>query len=246
MLPRPTLRKILRETIATDGDNGTAGLQIPRQNQLLWLQDLADELSKMDRVEASVRDEFYIALLIRAAANSGRNLEWFMISFFPYPEMTVPTDRTGLWIADATYRRRRKAETESPVQNVEQIKRFIDAVKAKQDQTKLRDQRNIKLASLKQRGLQARLIELGEVHGFSFALGENKRDVNLSIRVCGKKSAYHIAFPKGKLDSVLERIPDLVSTLEELRTLGITFRTNNKPWAQNQGPWVDPQASSEA
>lgn len=245
MLPRPTIRKIVREIIAIDGEDRLDGLKVPAKKREKWLEDLAAKLSKIDRVEASVREGFYIALKIRESATSGRNLEWFMLNFFPYEAMTMQTDRTGLWIADATYKRRRKAETEAPVQDVAHILEFIEAVKAKQDRAKLLVQRNSKLTGLKQRGLKSRLTDLAKEHGFSFALGENKRDVNLSIRVCGKKSAYHIAFPKGKLDAVLEQVPDLVKTLETLRTLGINFRTNNKPWAHNQSDWFEPESSSK-
>lgn len=243
MLPRPTIRKILRETIETDGESSYEGLDVPADEQLSWLQDLADELAQIDRVGAKL-EGFYIALRIRSADSNRRDQEWFIINFFPYDGLQVTTRRTGLWLADATYKRRRKAESEVPVRNVADIPKFIEAIKSKQDRTRLRTQRNTKLAGLKQRGLKSRLTELGEEHGFSFALGESNRDVNLSIRVCGKKSAYHIAFPKGKLDAVLDQVPDLIKTLETLRTLGITFRTNNKPWQSRQGPWVEPESTS--
>lgn len=241
MLPRPTLRKIVREIFATEGE--TAGLSIPADKQLNWLKRLAKKLSKIDRVDAKVRD-FYIALKVSAGGAGGRDIEWFMVNFFPYDGMQVKVDRSGLWIADATYRRRRKAETETPVLDVAHLEKFVEAIKEKQDRAKLRAQRNSKLNGLKQRGLKSRLTELGAEHGFSFCLGESKRDINLSIRVCGKKSAYHFAFPKGKLDAVLDQVPDLIQTLEELRSLGINFRTHNKRW--EQGPWVEPKSSSKA
>lgn len=243
MLPRPTLRKIFREVFLSE-ESALVGFQLPSEEQLPWLENLASQLSQIDRVEARVRDEFYIALMIRASSGGGHDLEWFMIGFFPFPNMPRVTERKGLWIMDATYRRRRKAETETPVQKPEQIFQLVDAIKSKQDQIQLRAKRNAKLADLKQRSLQSRLMDLGEQHQFSFSLGESKRDVNLSIRVCGKKSAYHIAFPKGKLDAVLDQIPDLIKTLEKLRKLGVNFRTNNKPWAHNQSSWVEPGAAN--
>ena len=244
MLPRPTLRKLFREALGTDDDD-VVGLQIPNDDRLDWLTQLASDLSSVDRLDATIRDDEYIALRISPSGESRQDSEWFMVYFGPSPLSTGRSDDSGLWIADATYRRRRQAETSAPVKQVDLILRFAELVKAKQEQIRLRKQRNSKLTNLKQRSLKSRLIDLGQTHRFSFCLGENKRDVNLSIRVGGKKAAYHIAFAKGKLDAVLEQIPDLIATLENLRSLGVNFRTNNKAWIHSQSDWIEPEETPQ-
>ena len=235
MLPRTTIRKILRETIASPED-GELTRQQPSLEQLLRLQELAADLSQIGRVEADVRDDQYLAMKIREEEHSGQNLEWFLIHF-----ATLRQDgRTVLCLSDATYRRRRNGDTIAVVQDVENLKPFLEAIKAKQDSIRLRQERKSKLTDLRKKGLISQLTDLADEHGFSFSMGGNRRDVHLSIRVCGKKTPYHLSFPIGKLDDVLEQVPDLVRTLEQLRMLGIKFRNNNKPWALGQGKWIGP------
>lgn len=239
MLPRPTLRKIFRENLPA-GDDEFLGLEVPDEAQSKFLADLAQKLAALDRVEANYHEDNYVTVMVGAHAGRTADLEWFVVHFCPFGRHSAGK-RRGLWIMDATYRRRKTQETMSSVPDVNALLALIDAIRAKQTQAELRKKRNTKLVDLKQRSLKSRLIELGREHQFSFALGESQRDVNLSIRVGGKRSAYHLAFPKGQLDAVLEQVPNLVATLEQLRSLGVNFRTNNKAWAHRQGAWIDPE-----
>ncbi|MEM1444138.1 MAG: hypothetical protein AAGF67_17455, partial [Verrucomicrobiota bacterium] len=64
---------------------------------------------------------------------------------------------------------------------------------------------------------------------------------NLSLRVAGKKTGFHLAFPKGKFDEMIQHLPTLITDLEKLAGMGVTFRTNNKNWQYQMSEWILPE-----
>ena len=149
--------------------------------------------------------------------------------------------REGLWIVDCVPKRC-DFDTAAPVTRIAQIEELIDRIKANQEQASLKHTRKLKVTGFRQHGLKSRLKELGNEHGFSFCVGYNARDVNLSLRIIGPRTKqqieYHLAFSQGKFDDVLNEIPDLIRRLQTLADLGIAFHTDNKKWSPIQSDWI--------
>ena len=238
MLPLPTIRKLFRDCFPAEQQDHAGILCVAEQDRTGWLEKLRKDLANVERCSVRLnerREDVYLSLCL-SCPDQRRRDDWFELRFRNID------DTHGLWISDASYRRTTKVDPFA-VCDVEQIRTFLDAVKARVDRDSLKEKRNQKLANFKKTGLTARLRELGKEHGFSFAIGQSTRDINLSIRVLGRKKAFHFAFPKSKLDAVIDQVPDLVSTLENLQKLSVTFRTNNKHWVANQCDWIEPPGS---
>ncbi len=238
MLPSPSIRKFLRETFS-----GLEPVRIEKTpDQIEWLKPVQKQLDALIRVECKFHvihrlklSEQTSQLDITVSPNeSGRrwgDSERFKLYF------SDETGREGLLLmSDDGWRRRDVGE--GIVSNVEEVEKLVGLVKGRQDRNALRERKSEKLSTLKESGMKARLRELGNEMDFSFAIGQNARNVNLSLRVAGKKTGYHFSFPKGKFDSMLEQLPELISNFENMANLGIAFRTNNRKWQQSE--WIFP------
>jgi len=245
MLPITTLRKLANDHFPED--NVEKILNLPVGKQKACFDKLKKQLDKLPNMDVWVRESeknskhFYMAVYVRGPS-SGRNPNDYFKLFFK----TVG-GVAGLWMYDA--KRRRKTATKLdpiPIANLDQIFEFIQIVRQRQNRDHLRDEKKLKVAGLQQTGLTARLKELGKQHNFAFAIGGTKRDVHLSIRLQGRKTGYHFAFPKSRLDRVLLEVPDLIVTLENLQTLGVSFRTRKrKRHHAPQIDWIEPPKSAQ-
>jgi hypothetical protein len=240
MLPITTIRKIMRECFG-DADLSEI-ISIKPNSQLKWLNSVGKRLNQNSRVESGTwtdeDDGPHLSLYIKGVGRGRNPNEDFQLYF------ATSEGVSGLWIVDAN--RRRHGTTPNPkmpVVDVAQIDSLVEQIIARQNKEHLRDQRKQKVASLQQTGLTSRLKELGQTHNFSFAISESVREVRLSIRIRGRKRGFHFSFPKGKLKQVLDQVPDLIHTLENLQRLGVNFRSENKRWKAKQGDWIEPAAS---
>lgn len=235
MLPLTTTRKLLRESFPLEQLNQSGILCVEQSQRVTWLKELLEKLQLIERCSVRLVERgssVYLSVRLTGVNSAARD-DWFELRFLNID------DTEGLWISDASYRRATKLPAFA-VCDVGQIQQFFNSVIARIDRDALKVKQNQKLANLKKTGLTARLKELGKQHGFSFAIGQSTRDVNLSIRVLGRKKAFHFAFPKTKLDAVIDQVPDLVAVLEQLQRLSVTFRTSNKNWADSQSDWIEP------
>lgn len=235
MLPLPTVRKLLRECFPEEQLEHVGIISVSDAELQSWMQRLQKRFEALPLCSAEFVERrsglMYVTIGISTSEGA-------------YPDdrfevqQTSHDDTHGIWIADSSYRRKTTAPP-APVCDIAQIETFVQAVKDRIARDALRVKRNEKVTGLKKTGLTARLTALGAEHGFSFAIGQSARDINLSIRVLGRKKGYHFAFPKGKLDAVIEQVPDLVAMLQTLQRLGVTFRTNNSKWSDRQGEWIE-------
>jgi hypothetical protein len=240
MLSVATIRKVMRESFTTQENDLREIISIGYGHRQAWFNKLVQRLKTMERVEAHIwaseEDDKCSLELGVIGPSKGRNPhDDFAFSF------ETRNDTLGLWI-ESTSRRKHGTEKPGPypVFEVRQIFEFVEKIKTIQERNHLRDRRKEKIASLQQTGLTSRLKELGVEHDFAFAMSQTARDVRLSIRLGGRKRGYHFTFPKGKLASVIEQIPDLIKTLKELQSLGVAFRSENKHWRAKQGKWIEP------
>jgi hypothetical protein len=129
-----------------------------------------------------------------------------------------------------------------PVASLEQVEELIGRIKANQERDDLRHGRKLKITSLRQKSLTSQLKKLGLQYDFAFKVGYNVRDVNLSLKVKSPRSnrelEYHIAFPQGKFNDVLEQVEEIVVRLQMLADHGVSFQTDNKKWEELQGSWM--------
>ena len=241
MLPITTLRKLARDHFPDDCLDRI--LNPSPEKQKACLVDLHTRLTTLPRMEAWVREKnkkgsgiFYMGIYV-LGPSSGRNPHDYFKLFFESREGV-----SGLWMHDA--KRRRKTATSLdpiPIADIDHVVSFVEIVRQRQNRDHLRDEKKQKVAGLQQTGLTARLKVLGKQHNFAFAIGQTKRDVNLSIRLHGRKSGYHISFPKSRLDKVLDQVPEMIVMLENLQGLGVNFWTHNKKWKDRQSKWVEPK-----
>ena len=235
MLPLPTVRKLQRECFPEEQLEHVGIICVSEAELQSWMERLQKRLTRVTQCSAKFvlrrGGQSYVTICISDADKSSTD-NWFEV------QLAAHNDTHGMWISDSSYRRKTHASP-APVCDISQIETFLEAIKARVTRDSLRDKRTEKVTGLKKAGLTSRLKELGAEHGFSFAIGQSTRDINLSIRVLGRKKGYHFAFPKGKLDAVIDQVPDLVAMLEKLQLLGTTFRTNNKYWADRQGDWIE-------
>ncbi len=239
MLPSPTIRKLIREGFPKPEQADM--LQVAEAEQAVWLVRLEKELATIDRVKAqqyntpSKQERPTLVFTV-----SGNQSEWeyrqnsFTLKFETHEELT------GLWLSDEINWRRRDETPRGAVRQVEQVKTFIDVVKGRLDRKALQEKRKQKLNDLKQIGLTARLKELGAKHRFSFRVDQSTNAINLSVRVEGKANGFNFSIPKGKLDTVIEQLPELVATLKNLSSLGVAFRSSFKSWNRLRNDWIDP------
>lgn len=206
-----------------------------------WFEKLAERLQKNDRVKCFISQRnrkkpgsVYLGLQILGKSN-GNN---------PHDYMNLQFERRdagfGLWIVDKSQRKIKTARPFAGISDLAQLEEMIKSVHAQQDRTHLRRTRGQKVAGLKQTGLMARLKEFGREHNVAFAMGQNKRDIQLGIRLQGRKRGYHFTFPKGKLDEVIETLPELMATLERFQKMGIAFQGDTKRWRAKIGEWIEP------
>jgi hypothetical protein len=242
MLPSPTLSKLLRDCFAQPDSLHDALIDIPVSNQKEWFTKLAARLQSIPRTTFRVledrhgNDTIYLSIKLEGVSTKTSPDDWFQIQF-----MTVD-NCSGLHIADASYRRRIKLAP-APVRSIEQLEQFFAAVQARQERDHLRTLKTEKLVGFQKKGLTARLRELGKQHNFAFVVNENTRDIQLSIRIKGRKSGYHFSFVKTKLEGMLEQLPELVSMLQKMQSLGIQFTTANKMLKrsmQTSFDWIEP------
>jgi len=238
MLPITTLRKLAKDHFPPN--NVEKILNIPKSKHQACFNDLRDCLKKLPNVDAWVRkpEETGVCKLgiYICGPSTGKNPNDYLRLVFETIEGVK-----GLWLHDAK-RRRKTATTMSPVaiSDVSEVLSFVTLIQERQQRDHLRDEKKQKVAGLQQTGLTARLKELGKEHNFAFAIGQTKRDVNLSIKLGGRKKGFHLAFPKSKLASVLEQVPDMIVMLEKLQGLSVGFWTHNKNWKSRQCDWIEP------
>ena len=85
-----------------------------------------------------------------------------------------------------------------------------------------------------------RLEDLCLEHGLEYWVEQTKRDIRLCLRRTDRKLGYHMKFPKGRLDKVLEELPGLVAHLERMTSLGIQFQGAQARSARNR-KWIKPK-----
>ena len=240
MLPSPTIRKFFREIFS-----GSEPVVLTNaQAQHDWLVPVQKQLDALVRVECKFRvihrlklseqlNELDITISPNESGRRWGDSERCRLAFGNGAEGL----RIGeLFISEDNWQRR-KIEP-AKVSSAEEIVTLVDRIKARQDRSALRDKKNTKLSNLKESGMKARLRELGSEYDFCFAIGQNARNVNLSLRVAGRKTGFHFSFPKGKFDEVIEALPQLLENFEHMAGMGMTFRTNNKKWGLSE--WIFP------
>ena len=242
MLPGQTLAKLLRETFR-GAEVDLAGLiDVPSSEQKVWFTQLVARFHGNSRVSLRIEESrgngsTYLSMKIAGVSEKRNPDDWFQLQFMTFEDLR------GLFLVDANFRRRTK-NPPVPVQRIEQIESFVDAVLARQDREHLRSKKTEKLVGFQKKGLTARLRELGKQQGFAFAVNENARDIKLSIRIEGRKSGYHFSFVKTKLEGMLEQLPELVHMLQKMQSLGIHFTTANKILKrsmQQELKWIEPE-----
>lgn len=151
--------------------------------------------------------------------------------------------REGLWLMECPVVGA-EPKLAVPVKELAQLELFIQVIKKRQDRSKLQQKRKLKVSSLKQHAIVSKLKDLAKIHGFSFRIGYGVRDVTLSI--CLSKDPtnkrapfFHMAFPHGKFDDVLEQAPAVIDSLKKLADRGMSFSSNNNRTKQLQGDWVE-------
>ncbi|NNE90669.1 MAG: hypothetical protein HKN23_03395 [Verrucomicrobiales bacterium] len=233
MLPAPTIRKFLRESFP-----GESPILVPRKGRIDWLKPLEKQLDAIERVECKIHvihrlkgrertDRLDLTIKPDSSGRRYGDSERFKL-FFSESDLFL--------IGDDSWRRNPiEAVTISGFSEIEDL---IRKVVARQDRIRLRDRKKDKISNLKEKGMKAQLTALAAEHDFSFALGQTARNVNLSLRVAGRKTGFHFSFPKGKFDEVIGELPQLIADFEKMARLGITFRTNNRKWQIHQGDWV--------
>lgn len=182
------------------------------------------------------QDPGFLKLKVESTGHEHGNDDWFELRFL------LKDDALQLHLFDSHYRRKSSADN-AVVHNEQQLLAFILAVQDYQDRRNIRIKRNEKTTSFQQHGLTARLRMLSEEHGFSFAIGQNRRDILLSIRIGNRKTGFHFSFPKGKLNAVIDQIPNLICSLSALTKLSVSFRTDNRKWDGKQSAWYIPSGS---
>ena len=214
-----------------------------------WLRPVQKRLDEIQRVECKfhtihrLKLSEQIAQLDIAINESDATKRWGRAErfklYFSNEDIAVDT----LFITNDSYHRKITDAERFPVSSAEEIEALIQKIKVRQERNGLREKKSAKISTLKESGMKARLRELANEIDFSFAIGQNARNVNLSIRVAGKKTGFHFSFPKGKFDAMIEQIPELITNFETMANLGITFRTHNRKW--QQGDWIFQNADDD-
>jgi len=237
MLPAPTIRKFLRESFPGESP---VRLDSEPAKRIDWLKPIQKRLDALDRVECRIhvihrlkgREQIdRLDLTVKPSA-TGRNYgqsERFRLFFSETGHFMIGDDG---W--------RRSGVDVVPVSDVAEIEELVRKIVSRQDRNVLRGKKQDKISNLKEKGMTAQLRDLAENHGFAFAIGQTARNVNLSLRVCGRKTGFHFSFPKGKFDEVIAELPELIEDFEKMARLGMTFRTHNRKWKGIQGDWIGP------
>lgn len=243
MLSILTLKRLMRHHFPEHWENKQwgrefVGLKLAERQKLL--EGLKPKLESLGRIgcryyidRSNKDDDGYLSIKVEQGADQRSGIDWFQIRFAPVNE------ELHLYLFDSSYRHKNQAPG-SKVTDIDQVTKFLLAVLARQDKTHLRVKKKEKTANFQQMGLAARLTELAQRHRFAYAIGQNNRDVLLSIRVGRYKTGYHFSFPKGKLAAMIEQVPEMITSFERLRSLGVMFRNDNSRWIDRQGPWVEP------
>lgn len=247
MLPLPTIRKLFAESFPEQAlkEQGIMVIKkADRQQQLLSLldryQDDEDVDGKVWEYGRGKQKDSVLGLVIYSPSGGKNGFDYFKVFYIETAK------KYGLWIMDAKKRRSNSKDLPPfPICSIDQLDHFIAAIKQRQNESHLKEKRKDKVAQLRQTGLLARLKQLGSECNFSFAMGQSKREVNLSVRVKGRKRGFHFSFPKGKLEAVLDQLPELIETLQRMQKLGVHFRADNKTWKGKQGDWIEPSPSSD-
>lgn len=246
MLPNPTIRRLLRENFETDNTTDATIIQVPKDEQLDWLASLCPQLDALERVSTSkpdpqggVKDRPHaISFSVAEAPASEYRWNYQRANLLNLVFTQFKDTQEGLWIVNDYYYRRSES-VRQPVKNIEQLLRFIEAVRSTMDHKTLKERRKEKLNQLKQTSMTARMKKLGTQHGFSFRIGQSTSTINLAVRIPGKVNGFHLSFPKGKLDDVIEQLPELMRMLHSFHSLSLSFRSNQKSWHYD-GEWIDP------
>ena len=233
MLSLPTLKKLLRECFPEEELAQCGALIIAVNQRKHWLGELQQRLERNPRVSCRVEETHDSPRVQLSVTVKGVSGKWNANDGFRLEFSTIK-DYQGLWLLDSSLY---QAARVSPVlvASIEQLESFLSIVQARQDHDHLRVKKSEKQLGFQKSGLKARLRELGKKHQFAFALSHNTRDIHLSIRVGDSKSGYHFAFAKSKLEAMLDQVPELVSMLERMQSIGIHFRKANHPHAQ----WIE-------
>ncbi|MEQ1826948.1 MAG: hypothetical protein ABL921_13420 [Pirellula sp.] len=247
MIPVSTLKRLLRESFAEEASTSSSQSYVNVDPTLrkAKLQQFKTTLESQTHVtcrhhqdRGDKDDTGHLTFKIDQGADERNGTDWFRLRFLDLENCN------RLCLIDSNYRRRNRMEP-VPVCHIDQVVAFVLSVQQQQDRRFLRVKKSEKVATFQQLGLAAKLAELGEQHRFAFAIGQNARDVLLSIRVKGRKTGFHFSFPKGKLEAVIEQVPQMIADLERLSTLGVSFRTDNKKWDGRQGPWSEPSLTTD-
>lgn len=243
MLPSPTISKLFRDCFCEQDREPVGLINIPRAEQKAWFRKLVISFPSNARTLLQILDDrhgdnaVYLSMKIVGVSEKKSSDDRFQLQFMTFENLH------GLHVVDENYRRRSKLSP-APVSSIEQIEAFIAAVLARQDREHLRSKKTEKLVGFQKKGLADRLRALGKQQNIAFAINENARYIKLSIRIEGRKSGYHFSFVKTKLEGMLEQLPELVSMLKKMQSLGIQFTTANKILKRamlTELEWIEPK-----
>lgn len=245
MLPTTTLSKLLRECFPGQEYPPQGVIEIPTDQQQGWFGELTARLNAIPRTSSRVvvdktgERPAYATLLIEGVSSQRSPNDWFTLQFQDMESRLI------LYLQDTTYQRKKKPPA-VPVRSIEQIEQFIAAVQARQDGNHLKKKKTEKLVGFQKKGLTARLRELGNQQNFAFTMDENARDIKLGIRIAGRKTGFHFTFVKTKLESVLVKLPELVTMLEQMQSLGLHFtkavNPQSRPARLSPLTWIEPHS----
>ncbi len=243
MLPITTFRRLFAEHFPEQPESV---IFVPVDKREAWLKELANRLVKKRRVSCflsrrnkQVAESAYLGIQIAGVGNEANSGDYLNLLF------ENRNETYGLWVVEYGRRKSRTVRPDGAVSDTDQLDALIDQILVEQERRNLKHKRRDKMDGLKQTSLTARLKKLGKEHNFAFAIGESKRNVNLSVRVNGRKTGFHFTFPKGRLDKVLETLPELIAMLERMQKLGIAFHRKNKHWERKIGEWIEPEPVDE-
>lgn len=257
MFSPSTIQKLFDQAFGEQSSSDEPPAQRSAADRKKLITQMESRFNAIDRVTCgtcwirqSPRDEALgkCAREITISAGSARRQESFIITvdfrtkverWMSRRRRCVGTDaideppRAGIWIVDSTPRGLDESKC-TLVSDLKQIETLIELIKARHERSRFRQSRNLKVTSLRKRSFNAQLKELGQKHNFAFRIGNNARDVNLSLRLNvdakAEPTEYHLSFPQSRFGDVLEKLPGIIDKLKGLAARNVEFHTDNSSW----------------
>ena len=225
------MRENFREAeIAANGP-----INVTKDQQRTWFLALHLRLHGKGRVTCKITERtdgkpIDFGIYVDGVANKYHDSDGFDLQF------RLVDENEGLFIQNSSFGYSRGSHPWVPVCRIEQIESFLTAVQARQDQNHLRDKQKEKVINLLKSNLTGQLRELARIHNFEFAVSEHTRGIILSLRIGDTKSGFHVSFAKSRLQEMLDRIPRMVTMIQEFEANGIRFSNGSHAYAR----WIEP------